>query len=171
MIISTSRLYLRRFQASDDKDFFLLNSDQDVIRYTGDSPFENITAANLFLRNYNHYEQYGYGRWAVINKIQNQFIGWCGLKYSSELDEVDIGFRFFKKFWNQGFATEAAAASLHYGFDHLGLEQIVGRAMKANTASVRVLEKLGMRYLEDRIMDGEPGVVYIASSDLRNRPV
>ena len=95
-ILETNRLYLRELDISDAKDFFLLNQDPEVIKYTGDVAFDHITEAESFLQNYNPYELYGYGRWAVIRKEDEAFLGWCGLKYSTDLDEVDVGFRFYK---------------------------------------------------------------------------
>ena len=159
-ILETPRLYLRELKVTDAEDFFLLNQDPEVIRYTGDVAFNHISEAVSFLQNYNPYELYGYGRWAVIRKEDNAFLGWCGLKYSSDLDEVDVGFRFFKKYWNQGYATESAKASLHYGFETLHLNKIVGRAMKANSASIKVLEKTGMQYTDTFDFMKHEGVLY-----------
>ncbi|WP_428224684.1 GNAT family N-acetyltransferase [Flavobacterium sp.] len=159
-ILETPRLYLRELKVTDAEDFFLLNQDPEVIRYTGDVAFNHISEAVSFLQNYNPYELYDYGRWAVIRKEDNAFLGWCGLKYSSDLDEVDVGFRFFKKYWNQGYATESAKASLHYGFETLHLNKIVGRAMKANSASIKVLEKIGMKYTGTFDFMKHEGVLY-----------
>lgn len=86
----------------DAESMYLLNLDIAVIKFTGDKPFESIESAKLFLKNYDHYEKYNIGRWAVIHKKITIFLGWCGLKYTSATDEYDIGFRFFKKHWNNG---------------------------------------------------------------------
>jgi ribosomal-protein-alanine N-acetyltransferase len=160
IILQTSRLYLREFSTLDASHFYELNLDQEVIKYTGDVAFQSIEEAKKFLENYDHYHKFKFGRWAVIDKSNEEFVGWCGLKYSPEKDEVDLGFRFFQKHWNKGFASEAAQACLNYGFNDLNLKQIVGRAMKANLASFRVLEKVGMRYLKDFDFDGSEGVIY-----------
>jgi [ribosomal protein S5]-alanine N-acetyltransferase len=146
-ILETSRCYLRELNVSDAEDFFNLNLDPDVLKYTGDVPFNHINDTKSFLQKYDQYELYGYGRWAVINKKDDTFLGWCGLKYSPDIDEVDIGFRFFKKFWNKGYATEVAKACLDYGFNQFNFNKIVGRAMEDNIASVKVLENIGMKYV------------------------
>lgn len=159
-ILETKRLYLRELTPEDAEDFFNLNLDPEVIKYTGDLAFNNIIEARSFLQNYNQYEMFGMGRWAVIHKEDNLFLGWCGLKYSPDLDEVDIGFRFHKKYWNQGFATESAQACLEFGFNQLNLEKIVGRAMEANIASVKVLEKIGMQYVGKFDFLKHEGVLY-----------
>ena len=159
-IIETERLYLRKMTIDDADSIYLLNLDKDVIKYTGDESFKNIENAKLFLENYNHYEKYEFGRWAVIDKNSNEFLGWCGLKYTAELDEVDIGFRFFKKFWNNGYATESGKACINYGFAKYKLTKIVGRAMKENIGSIRVLEKIGLKYLKNFDFAQKEGVIY-----------
>ncbi|OCK50186.1 acetyltransferase [Chryseobacterium sp. CBo1] len=159
-ILETNRLLLREFDISDAENFYKLNSNLNVIKYTGNSAFKDINEAREFLENYSDYQRNGYGRWAVINKSTNQFLGWCGLKYDEDLDETDIGFRFFEHFWNQGFGTESAKACLDYGFNELHLKTIVGRAMKENMASIKVLEKIGLKFEKAFDFDGQEGVVY-----------
>jgi len=159
-IIETDRLYLREMTEEDAEDAYLLNLDLDVIKYTGDIPFESIEEARGFLINYDHYQKYNFGRWAVINKSTEAFLGWCGLKYTPELDEYDIGFRFFKKYWNQGFATESAKACLQLGFEKYQMTEIVGRAMTENIGSIKVLEKIGLTFYETFSFEGDGGVVY-----------
>ena len=160
-ILETERLFLREWTINDAESMYLLNLDLDVLKYTGDIPFESIEHAKLFLKNYDHYKKYNLGRWAVIEKTTNEFLGWCGLKYTAELDEHDIGFRFFKKYWNKGYATESARACLDLGFDKYSLTEIVGRAMTENIGSIKVLEKIGMSYFKEFNFDGEKGVLYI----------
>lgn len=159
-ILETERLLLRELNPDDAGDFFNLNENPNVIKYTGDKAFQNIDEAREFLENYKDYRLNGYGRWAVISKVNNEFLGWCGLKYNSSTDETDVGFRFFEHYWNKGFATESAGACIDYGFKKLKLNTVVGRAMRDNTASVKVLEKLGMKYLRDFDFDGHKGVIY-----------
>lgn len=159
-IIETDRLLLREFILDDAEKFYQLNLNPNVIRYTGNTAFKSIDEAKSFLENYNDYKANGYGRWAVINKESNEFIGWCGLKYSELENETDIGFRFFEEEWNKGYATESAAACLKYGFDKLKLNRIIGRAMKENKASIKVLEKIGLVYETDCIFENKEAVIY-----------
>lgn len=160
MQIATPRLSLRELIVDDAENFYLLNLDPEVLQFTGDVVFETINAARAFLASYDYYKKYGFGRWAVINKADGAFLGWCGLKYSEDTDEYDIGFRFFKKYWNNGYATEAAKACLEIGFNTFKMPKIVGRAMTANAASVWVFEKIGLSYERSFDFDGEDGVVY-----------
>ncbi|MBF6642468.1 GNAT family N-acetyltransferase [Flavobacterium sp. J49] len=159
-IIETSRCYLRELSVADAQHFYDLNADAEVIKYTGDKAFDNVMEAKSFLENYNQYQLYGYGRWAVIAKSDGEFLGWCGLKNSPDLEEVDLGFRFFRKYWNQGYATETAKACIEYGFNHLQLTKIVGRAMELNRASIKVLEKTGMTFVAKFEFDLHDGVLY-----------
>ncbi|MGL2966753.1 GNAT family N-acetyltransferase [Flavobacterium sp. XGLA_31] len=160
IILETERLILRELNMQDSKSFYELNLNPNVIKFTGDKAFKNLMEAENFLRNYKEYEKNGYGRWAVIDKSSGKFVGWCGLKYNTEIDETDIGFRFFEEYWNQGFATESAKACLHYGFEKLNLKTIVGRAMAENSASIKVLEKLGMKYEKEFRFDEQKGLIY-----------
>ena len=159
-ILETPRFLLRETTPDDAEQAYLLNADEEVIRYTSDKAFDSIEQARTFLSNYDHFKNYGFGRWAVIEKNSMAFCGWCGLKYNSDKNEFDIGFRFFKKYWNMGYATETAAACIKLGFEKFGMQEIVGRAMVKNKASVRVLEKIGLVYDRDFDFDGEPGLIY-----------
>ena len=159
-VAASPRLYLRELTEDDAENFYDLNLDPDVLQYTGDSIFESIDDARFFLHNYtNVYRKTGMGRWAVIRKEDDAFLGWCGLKYSEDTKETDLGFRFFKKYWGHGYATEAAKACVALGFSTLGLSFIIGRAMEANSASVRVLEKAGFTFYQFFDFEGEDGVV------------
>ena len=161
-ILETGRLILREFLQDDAHALFQLNSDPEVVRYTGDAPFADQDDAGRFVQNYQDYEKNGYGRWAMIEKETGDFIGWCGLKFHPDTRETDIGFRLHKHYWNHGFATEAAKACLDYGFDELGLQSIIGRAMSENVASIRILEKIGLHYEQPFDFHGGPGVIYRA---------
>lgn len=144
--IETLRLELREFDAKDSENLFFLNADPEVTRYTGDGPFESIEEATRFVLNYNHYCRHGYGRWVMTLKDSGEFIGWCGLRYNANTNEVDLGFRILRKHWSQGYATEAALASINYAFNTLGLPGLIGRAMNENKVSIHLLKKLGMEF-------------------------
>lgn len=163
VVIETERLLLRTFTEEDASLIYNLNLDPDVTRYTLD-PMVNIDQAKEVLEKViiPQYALYNHGRWAVHIKPGQEFIGWCGLKARPERKEIDLGYRFIKKAWGKGYATEAAYACLKYGFEKLHLERIVGRAMPENTASLRVLEKCGMQYVGEEIVDDHPAKTYEA---------
>lgn len=160
VVYTTERLELREFSLNDAKGFFEMNADQEVIKFTGDRAFVDVEETEQFILAYDQYEKYGYGRWSAYLKGTEDYLGFCGLKYSPEKRETDIGFRLIRKYWNQGFATEAAMACLEIGFQKFGLEKIVGRAMSDNQASIRVLEKMSMVKQFDYIEEGKPWVQY-----------
>lgn len=160
-ILQTKRLILRELDISDAKNFYNLNLNPNVIKYTGNSAFKNIDEAKDFLKKYQDYQLNGFGRWAVIEKSKKEFLGWCGLKYDRNLDETDIGFRFFEEHWNKGFDTESAKACIDYGFENLNLKTIIGRARSENIASIKVLEKIGLKFEREFDFDkSNKGVIY-----------
>ncbi|HET9747390.1 MAG TPA: GNAT family N-acetyltransferase [Chitinophagaceae bacterium] len=161
VVIETERLLLRTFTELDANLIYELNADPDVTRHTHD-PVKDLGHASEILEKVilPQYALYNHGRWAVHLKPTLQFLGWCGLKYRPELNEVDLGFRFKKDVWGKGYATEAAVASIKYGFGKLGLKHITGRAEIENRSSWRVLEKCGMIYTGIQEVDGYPVKTY-----------
>ena len=148
IVLETPRLLLREFLLSDAEDMYALNSNWEVIQYTGDTSFESLEAAREFLRNYDPYSKTGMGRWLVIRKSDKACLGWCGLKWH-EGDWIDLGYRFFQEYWNQGYATESSQYCLDYGFNELNLKEIFATVMPENIGSVRVLEKLGFQFIKE----------------------
>ncbi len=148
-LLETNRFYFRYMTTADANDFYLLNSDPEVIQYTGDSRFETVDQASDFLRQYDQYNLYGVGRCAVIDKATHQFVGWCGIKYTEKTDEYDIGFRFFKKYWNRGYATETARYWLYLAEHFMLIPNLIGRVDYNNKASQYVLEKLGFQKYQE----------------------
>ena len=159
-VLETPRLYLRVMTPADAPHACELNSDPDVIRYTGDDPFESIEAAETFLINYKDYEKHGVGRWAVIRKEDGAWLGWCGLKYLPETGEVDLGYRLHLRYWGKGYATEAAIACVAYGFSTFNYPFIVGRVVKENAGSVKVLENAGLHFVKEESFHGAEGLYY-----------
>lgn len=161
LVLETPRLLIRKTEPGDVHHMIGLNSDPLVTQYTGDGPFNSVSQAELVAQSIlKQYEDFGFGRWMVELKGTHEFIGWCGLKYHPESDEVDIGYRLHRRHWGKGYATEAAQHCIAYGFDELGLKRIIGRAAKQNTASIRVFEKLGMKFLKEEILHDEEAVIY-----------
>lgn len=163
IILETERLYLREFIDTDGFHFYQLNNDEDVVKYTGNKPFKSLEEATNFIKNYSDYKQNGYGRWAVCLKETNEFLGWCGLKY--ENNEIDLGFRFYKKYWSLGYATESASACVSYGFSKLNLKEIIGRAYIENVASIKVLKKCNFKFKKQLVYDNQPAVLYTLEND------
>jgi RimJ/RimL family protein N-acetyltransferase len=161
ILLETPRLLIRKKVLSDAPFFFELNSDPLVTRYTGDTAFKNIQEAEEIVQYViSQYDQYGYGRWLMIDKETKNPIGWCGLKYLEESGETDLGYRLVQKYWKKGFATEASMACLAYGFNVLNLERIIGRSVKENMDSIRVLQKTGMTFCKEEMCHEHQAFIY-----------
>ena len=96
-----------------------MNEDWDCIKFTGDVAFKNLEEAENLVKNYDHYQKYGFGRWTVLDKISGEFLGWCGLKYDEELEEYDLGFRFLKRHWAFFCFSVGSSASVFTIFQNL----------------------------------------------------
>ncbi len=162
-ILETQRLVAREFLLLDAGNLLKLNSDPKVLQYTGDKAFVNEAQAQKTIEKRilrDQYEKDGFGRWAIHLKANGLFIGWAGLRKLEEMNEVDLGFRFHKRFWNKGYATEISKAIVQYGFEEHGLKSIIGRAMVENKASIRVLEKIGMQFETKQDCKEYPALIY-----------
>ena len=160
IIAQTERLILREFTIDDAIHFYKMNNDPEVIQYTGDNAFTSLEDAKEFLSNYNQYELNNMGRWAVCLKDTNEFLGWCGLKYHPKDNIVEVGYRFYKKHWNKGYATESAKASIDYGFKTLKLSKIYAHAHIENLNSHQVIKKCGMEFVKEFDYEGIPANLY-----------
>lgn len=161
VVLVTDRLLFRTFTMADAYLLYQLNSDPEVIRFTYD-PLHTLSEAEKLIEQVilPQYALYNHGRWIVQVKSTMEFIGWCGLKYDAQRDETDLGYRFMQKHWGHGYATEAAFASIQYGFEKLNLHTIVGKAVKENKSSIHVLKKCGMTYTGVKDIGGYPMETY-----------
>lgn len=164
-ILETERLLLREFDEDDAAEFYILGSDSAITRYTGD-PGGGLTSLEharevLRSRPMADYMKHGFGRWACVYKANGELVGFAGLKYLADLNEVDIGYRLLPAYWGIGLATEASRAVLDFGFGRLHLDQIVGLVDPHNVASVRVLQKLGMNFVEMMTYLGQTTAKYV----------
>lgn len=162
IISQTPRLLIREIETDDAEAVFELNQNPNVIRYTSDPAFKNIADARQLIETIiqPQYKNYGHGRWAVLIKNTTKFIGWCGLKFMPELNQVDLGYRYMQSYWGQGYATEAAMASLHYGFTQFNYSQIIGRVMKQNISSIKVLQKCGLTFSNEAELHEHPAFIF-----------
>lgn len=160
--IETPRLLIREIVPEDEAGMFELDSDAEVHRYLGNIPVTDIAQIReviAFIRQ--QYIDNGIGRWAMEEKATGQFIGWTGLKLETRTvngysNFYDLGYRLIRRCWGLGYATEGAKASLHYGFEQMGLTAVYGRADVANVASRQVLLKCGLRHTGTFEDDGTP---------------
>ena len=148
--LETKRLILRPITEADAQDFFELDSNPEVHKYLGNKPVKTIEESEIMIANIlEQYKTNGIGRLAIIDKVTHNFLGWSGLKYEQNLRKAfnyyDIGYRLKQEYWGKGFATEAAIASLKYGFEDLKLKEICAAADMSNIASNTILKKIGMQ--------------------------
>ena len=137
-----------------------MDSDPEVHRYLGNKPGksrEQVVEIIEFVRK--QYIDHGIGRWAIVDKETNDFIGWTGLKFITELTNnhknyYDLGYRLIRRYWGKGIATESASASLNYAFREMKLDKVIGIADCENVASNKVLRKAGLRFIERFDYDG-----------------
>jgi RimJ/RimL family protein N-acetyltransferase len=146
--LRTDRLLLRRWQQADRAPFAALNADPRVNEYlTGPLPQEqsNELAARIDA----NFDRYGFGLWAVEVRNVTPFIGFIGLavpRFEAHFTPcVEIGWRLSADHWGRGYATEGARAALAFGFDVVGLREVVSFTVPANLRSRRVMEKIGMK--------------------------
>jgi RimJ/RimL family protein N-acetyltransferase len=154
--LETKRLIIRPFTLDDIEPSYQLNLDAEVSRYTHDGGVVSYEEIERRIREdvMGDYARNGYGRFAVDLKASGAFIGFAGLKYLSDMNETDLGYRFKRSAWGQGIATEAGQACLNYGFFTLQLESIIAMTLQENKGSIRVLEKLNFSFEKAFEADG-----------------
>lgn len=166
-IIETDRLIIRPLEEGDVEGMYLLDSDIRVQEYLGKKTIKSKEEALdtiRFIRK--QYEDFGIGRWAVIEKETNTFIGWTGFKYLKDgpggVEEyLDIGYRFIYDAWGKGYATETAKACLMYADKHLTVLPIHASSEVGNAGSRHVLEKAGLKVVDTFLDEGVPNFWYI----------
>lgn len=158
----TPRLSLRRLDAGDapflvdllNQPSFLANigdrgvrTPEDALRYLRDGPLAM-------------YERCGFGLWLLSRKSDGAAIGLCGLLRRDTLPDADVGYALLPPYWGAGYASEAVQATLRHAREKFGLRRVVAIVSEGNDASVRVLEKAGMKY-EGRVTvtEGAPEVL------------
>lgn len=147
-LLETERLVLRRLQTDDAEFIVELLNQPSFLRYIGDKEVRNIADAVQYIQTgpLASYERFGFGLYLVELKENGESIGMCGLLKRDSLPDVDVGFAFLSSFWSQGYAFESAAAVMNYGREVLGLRRIVAITSPDNNASIRLLEKIGLRF-------------------------
>ena len=155
-IIETSRLTLRYITIKDAKALIPILGDAEVMRYSIIGVHNRPRIRQFIEQRLLSYLERGFGLYAVINKEDGEFIGYCGFFVQSVGDrkEVEIGYRSAKKYWGQGYATEAAKAVLKYGRERYNFKRFVCLIDPENTRSINVAKKLGMEFEKNIIYHG-----------------
>lgn len=160
-ILDTERLLLRKFVPDDAK---ILASIIETITNEQYKHLSLLEYAEGFIEHkiIPSYEKNGFGLWALEDKNTGKLIGYCGLHKVdvSGKEKIELAYRIARDFRGQGLATEAAIAVRDYGLNVLKIPEIVSCIAHDNSASIRVAEKVGMKYLKDGQMFGKPCKVY-----------
>jgi ribosomal-protein-alanine N-acetyltransferase len=147
--LQTPDLILRPLLPADAEALHRIYQSEGVLLYFPDPFPPPLEKVERFIAGQQaHWEKHGYGNWGILPYGECQIAGWAGLQYLPELEETEVGFLLDRPFWGKGYATEAALASLRFGFKHFQLDHIIALVHPDNGASQRVIEKCGMKYVD-----------------------
>ena len=165
LTIETKRLRLRPFNLDDSVPLHKILEVEGVLQYfpTSDPPdLERVE--KLVQLQIDHWDEHGYGWWAVEALVNKHLIGWSGLQFLPETDEIEIGYLLARPYWGKGLATEGALIGINYGFKSLNIPTITGIVHPENAGSQRVLEKIGLKFQEEAEYFGMDCFKYLAEN-------
>ncbi len=160
--LETDRLILREFNPADEQNLFDLDSDPAVVEFLTKRPStrEEVLASLERIENLRVKFQGRFGVWTVIERISGEFIGWFhfrpGKRDLENIKLIELGYRFKKSAWGQGYAQEGSRALIKKGFEELGVEEVFALTMETNVRSRNVMEKCGLKYVRS-FVDPEYG--------------
>lgn len=160
-VLETDRLRLRRFTVDDARFILDLLNQPSFLRYIGDKGVRTTEDARQYIKDgpVASYDKNGFGLYLVELKGSGEEIGMCGLVNRDALEDVDIGFAFLPQFWGQGYAVESASIVIDSERQTLGLDRIVAITAPDNHASIKVLEKIGLKFERMvRLSEDEPEI-------------
>jgi [ribosomal protein S5]-alanine N-acetyltransferase len=167
-VFETERLSIRRLTFDDAEFIQELVNEPSFLKNIGDRNVKNRTDAERYLTDgpLASYEKNGFGLFAVVLKETSEAIGMCGLIRRDTLPDVDIGYAFLPRFWSKGYALESTTAMMQYGRETHGLDRIVAIVDPSNAPSIKVLEKIGLKFggMLD-VPDGRPTALYVPAQD------
>jgi [ribosomal protein S5]-alanine N-acetyltransferase len=140
-VLETARLVLRRMEVSDAEDVYEYASDPAVAEHTGWDAHRSPDISEAFAATQARSRGCA---WAIVQRADQKVIGTCGIVRARAPYRGEINFALSRKYWNQGFMTEAVREVVRFGFEVLGLHRIQARCKVANIGSARVMEKAGM---------------------------
>ena len=165
VVAQTDRLNLRQFDTDDLDDLTEVLGNADVMTYSVTGPLTQVEVQEHIRRYCAHWHRWGYGLCAVVHRTNGKVLGYCGLQYFDEIDgrpEIEVGYRLNRDYWGCGYASEAAAAIVEFGFAVLGLERIIAMIDPRNLRSIRVAEKIGLYYEKDADCGGYIDRIYVS---------
>ena len=152
ILAKTDRLIIRNWTKDDILAYSKIVSDLDVMRFIGQGTIQSYEEAEKYVNNcFKDIEIKGWARFAVEIKNSNELAGFCGFALYN--NELDFGWRYAKRFWNKGYGTEAATAVLKLGLEKFKFPRIVCIAYPENKASIRIIERIGMNFEKNIILN------------------
>lgn len=162
LILETDRLLMRELELSDATAMFELDSNPNVMRYLGGETVESVEISESIINSIQQqYAEKGIGRYAIILKETNEFIGWSGIKYVTEpennfVDFYDLGYRLIERYWRKGYGYECAFPWIDYAFNTMKIEKLNADAHIENTGSNKILQRLGFQFLNEYEWENYP---------------
>lgn len=152
--LATPRLNLRPLRLDDAEALHHVLNDRDVWRFFPLPEIPSLARTQTYIQGQlEHWEEHSFGHWAVEDK-NRLLLGWCGLQFLPDTKETEVAYCLGREFWGKGYATEAARASLHFGINTLGIQEIIGLTHIENRASQNVLLKIGMHFVDRKTYFG-----------------
>jgi RimJ/RimL family protein N-acetyltransferase len=167
-VLETDRLMLRKLSVEDAPFILKLVNEPSFLRFIGDKGVRTLNDARDYILEgpVDSYDRLGFGLYMVELKENGTAIGMCGLIKRETLEDVDIGYAFLPEFWGKGYAFEAAAAVMEFGKSAFGLQRIVAVVSTENSSSIKVLEKLGLRFERMvRLFEGDEEIKLFSRAD------
>jgi RimJ/RimL family protein N-acetyltransferase len=164
--IQTERTVLRRFREEDLDDIASVLAHPEVMKFSLSGPYSREQSRSFIERCLSGYEKRNIGLYAVIYRENQKVIGYCGFSFQDidGVEEVEIGYRLHRDYWNRGLATETAKAIQDTGFKKMGFERMISIIEAENIGSIRVAEKNGMIFEKAAIFKNTiPVRIYSAS--------
>jgi RimJ/RimL family protein N-acetyltransferase len=161
-ILETERLILCKWTEADCDALFEILREAEVVRYIADGKPFSMKKVKEFLDWADAYEsENGFCRWKVVERSSGAVVGSCGFARPHDTTEIELGYLFAQNAWGNGYATEIAEAATAYGFKKLGFREIIAMTDVENTASQKVLEKIGFTRRGIEVFSGEENLVFI----------
>jgi ribosomal-protein-alanine N-acetyltransferase len=160
-VLQSERLQLRPFREEDLDDLAALLADAEVMPFLADGkPLTREESQVRLERAMDHWQQHGFGLFALFDRGDGRFVGRCGLGYFHDVGDVELSYAVARPYWGRGLATEAVQRVLRYAFEELNLPRVVAAALVENVASQRVMARAGMTFSRDLMFDGYRAVLY-----------